>query len=597
MKYTLPAFILTCCYCIVLISSDIIATTTCENSTCLVTSADALDTSTSSAATTAAAAAAAAAASTIAATFTVNKGAIIIAPSGLKLTLLKKIGILGEESPECHAISRSSEMVLRSKFNQGKVEKGLLLPPTKTSQKHPMLLPPPASFRPLESPKYFTGLDMAVFSPIPLATRIEEKRPRSRRFPARYKVDTKQHGKGSCGEVWKAKSTVKNEFFILKRMFVHRGVHVWYSGWREIFFGRLLRGLPNVARFVEYFETKNEEKDVELGKSTAGELESDLWLVFRDEGESLRNFLYSQIGASAIVEPSPEWVKLKLNSGRDTFKVIHDIMFNILQGLHQIHTRGVTHRDIKPSNIVVQQAHSSREQTILKLVDFGSSIVFLANSSEPNNMYPNGATTFDMTEKYMPLDLRIRTLLLEEDKIEVPIIIIPNALTTAIDLWSTGVLLLEMLLGTDEPFTIDGRLRAKIEQKIRKAKKSTKEGAVTIPTTQLVDAVALATAAMEFCVLPAATLNEEFDQILPFLDLSVADDSTACEDSVIFESLKRRDSLHVGLSLFHKNEAKRIIQLLRGLLVFDPQQRITASEALALPLFKHSKTYIYKNFT
>ena len=57
-------------------------------------------------------------------------------------------------------------------------------------------------------------------------------------------------------------------------------------------------------------------------------------------------------------------------------------------------------------------------------------------------------------------------------------------------------------------------------------------------------------------------------------------------------TLLRRDPLHLGLSLMKEYEAKEMVELLRGLLQWDPQQRVTADEALNYPIFQGMKTML-----
>jgi serine/threonine protein kinase len=402
-----------------------------------------------------------------------------------------------------------------------------------------------------------------------------------------------------------------------------------------------------VARFVEYFEVGSNEKSKKDTKEE--QIFTDLWLVFKDEGESLRHFLYSQNGP--IIETSKEWSKMKSN-GDDTYTVIRDIMYNVLNGLKQIHERGVTHRDIKPSNIVVRRSRSPTSRPMLKLVDFGSAMYSHKRRNNDNdnddsnkreesfksstffeNMYGlDGPTTYDMTEKYMPLDLRIQTLLLKvsngknsRDDAFVPVV--SDEMTTSIDMWSTGIVLLEMILGTDTPFQMNGKKRLKIKRRILKGYDQKID---TIPIEHLIDAVVLIEAAKEYCILPSrpssSTVNNSsnstgtmlqawlddietairgnvgkgekgsndhdkkmwWDQIEPYLLRSEAEagDQEECDENSLLNTLERHDPLHLGLSLIKEYEAKELIQLLQGLLHWNPQKRVTASEALSYPIFQ-----------
>ena len=60
--------------------------------------------------------------------------------------------------------------------------------------------------------------------------------------------------------------------------------------------------------------------------------------------------------------------------------VFKEIVIGLANALKVIHSKGVMHRDIKPDNIYI---NNSEEKTIIKLGDFGSSILIKDNTSEP----------------------------------------------------------------------------------------------------------------------------------------------------------------------------------------------------------------------
>ena len=142
-----------------------------------------------------------------------------------------------------------------------------------------------------------------------------------------------------------------------------------------------------------------------------------------------------------------------------------------------------------------------------------------------------------------------------------------------------------MILGTDKPFEVSGRRRLKIKQKIKR-----NHGEKESITEELVEAVALLTGAMEFCVVPSQATNDQhmqwYDQVLPYLDMS-----EDCDDEIILQTLKRRDPLNIGLSLMKEYDAIDFIQLLRSLLRWDPTKRVTAAEALQLPVFEGMSSF------
>eukprot|EP01138_Halocafeteria_seosinensis_P014598 gb/GECG01014903.1/.p1 GENE.gb/GECG01014903.1/~~gb/GECG01014903.1/.p1 ORF type:complete len:803 (+),score=98.06 gb/GECG01014903.1/:1-2409(+) len=110
-----------------------------------------------------------------------------------------------------------------------------------------------------------------------------------------------QIGRGGQGEVWRAVKVTEettdstpgttNQRFILKRVFSYRGRRVVESGWREVYFGELLKHHKQVSTLVEYFTvTRHVDSRSKFDEDRIPVTE--LWLVFEDEGSSLHRFLY-----------------------------------------------------------------------------------------------------------------------------------------------------------------------------------------------------------------------------------------------------------------------------------------------------------------
>jgi serine/threonine protein kinase len=115
----------------------------------------------------------------------------------------------------------------------------------------------------------------------------------------------------------------------------------------------------------------------------------------------------------------------------------------ILQGIHHIHEKRVAHRDIKPENIVI-----SHDGTMM-ITDFGLAARQCGWASG------SGANTCCGTLQYMAPELACR-----------------RAHGMAVDMWSLGILLFEMLVGrspfeyggvSDKPFYIINVLRQPVD--------------------------------------------------------------------------------------------------------------------------------------
>jgi serine/threonine protein kinase len=217
---------------------------------------------------------------------------------------------------------------------------------------------------------------------------------------------------------------------------------------REIYFGTLLQGNSLFSRFESYFST-----------------DDDFWLVFRDEGISLNNLLYAAVSRdmNPILEPSLFWKKLRTTqNGQYTMR---GIIHQLIKGIAVLHSKDILHRDIKPSNILI---NSEDDNPRVVIADF-SSAVAATNMKLYDQLGPSGR---EETEKYSPPEV-LRTLL-DQDFVAYD----PSD-PYSYDIWSIGVVFLELLLGTDEVFSVDQRTSAMIRQRLRGAdEKKIKLGSV-----------------------------------------------------------------------------------------------------------------------
>jgi serine/threonine protein kinase len=256
--------------------------------------------------------------------------------------------------------------------------------------------------------------------------------------------------RGGHGEVWRGRKISreglvdKNRSYILKRMHIDDRPDILRCVLREIYFGSKLKGVSDVARYVSYFATV-----------------TDYWLVFMDEGVSLEKLLYAVTisDVSAMLEPSQLWKKLRTPSGASSMR---GIMQQIITSVADLHFRGITHRDIKPSNILLNTEAEAR----ILMADFSSAV---SDEALGQGLYGDlGPLTDEETLQYAPPEV----VLFASTESEVPF---DSQYPMSYDIWSVGVVFLEMILGTSDVFTVDQRTGAMIAHRMRRLDVSSKE--------------------------------------------------------------------------------------------------------------------------
>ncbi|CAK9083194.1 unnamed protein product [Durusdinium trenchii] len=362
-------------------------------------------------------------------------------------------------------------------------------------------------------------------------------------------------GRGSFGEAWRAVTLDGSmKEVVLKRLFVEKGEHVRRSGEREIHFGSILQHRHHIARFLESFE--------EIGMVEEGKKQVELWLVFENEGFSLTHFLFKTQPGSQVVERSTFWwlVKQGLPWGG---QVIKNFAYQLLQGLAVAHAANITHRDVKGSNIFVTDTWPP----VLRLGDFGSALT-TPPGEEVRKLYGlEGPSDDDETSEYKPPeaglfdDLLLQRVGLRGDG---------PWRNRSYDMWSLGVLLLELILGTRDLYHVDDRRWLKEEFQLHK----------NVPEERRAQGRMLL-ALLDLCLGPRGVWTEAplrwfFE---PELSGPLAGEPRQCSDAEFAERLQVQDAAGVGLP----NAAGR--DLLRRLLSWDPNERIQAQDALKHPWF------------
>ncbi|KAF8502440.1 kinase-like domain-containing protein [Gautieria morchelliformis] len=144
----------------------------------------------------------------------------------------------------------------------------------------------------------------------------------------------------------------------------------------------------------------------------------DLKAFFYSNGESKAHEVYLNLVLEyvpdTVYRASRHYVKLKQPMPMLQIKLY---MYQVLRSLAYIHSVGICHRDIKPQNLLLNPATG-----VLKLCDFGSAKILVAG--EPN-------VSYICSRYYRAPEL----------------IFGATNYTTNIDIWSTGCVMAELMLG------------------------------------------------------------------------------------------------------------------------------------------------------
>ena len=248
---------------------------------------------------------------------------------------------------------------------------------------------------------------------------------------------------GGHGEIWRAHRILSqdardmNVSYILKRMHIRDRYDIKKCAEREIYFGKYLQGNILFSRFEAYFGDEN-----------------DYWLVFRDEGISLNNLLYASVNKdlNPVLQPSEFWRRMRTTHlGKSTMK---GIVHQLIKGLASLHSHRVLHRDVKPSNVLINTETLPR----LVIADFSSAV---STDAVERGLYdPLGPTVMEETPEYSPPEV----LLVSQSQGAAPY---DAQHPYSYDTWSVGVVFLELILGTNDVFSVDQRTSAMIRHKMR----------------------------------------------------------------------------------------------------------------------------------
>ncbi|KAI3423253.1 uncharacterized protein J3R85_011217, partial [Psidium guajava] len=328
----------------------------------------------------------------------------------------------------------------------------------------------------------------------------------------------------SSGQYFNSSSTnncgsAADDLFILKRIMVEKGLAVYLSGLREKYFGEVFlnasKPLEDISRGAEDIISKESEsrfsEKSEIITSATHKIQESrtlvsglpnrfsqrrdfceegldhiatyvesfesrskgMWLVFHHEGVSLSKLLYT-VGEvegrgdggiedrkhAQVLRPSKWWHWLKTTEAGQ--KDMCNLIWQLLLALKACHDRNITHRDIKPENMVI--CFEDREtgrclrgtpygdknyNSKMRIIDFGSAI----NQFTLKHLYGSaGPSRAEQTTEYTPPEA-----LLNETWYR-------GSTTVKYDMWSVGVVMLELILGSPDVFQIRALTRTLLDQ-------------------------------------------------------------------------------------------------------------------------------------
>jgi hypothetical protein len=259
---------------------------------------------------------------------------------------------------------------------------------------------------------------------------------------SQYRMKDGAFAGGSHGEVWRGRRRCRKdeqsesyckESLIFKLLRVDKGYKILEAGLREVYFGRWLAQQQDVhakmyTSYVDHFFRE---------RRPGRELE--LWIVFRDAGPSLRNYLYTGVstGSYVVFQHSKLWTQLRMSLSRRQNSIDDDksvvplsdsgdktgvedekvyllgqrlmkmVLRQMIESVAFLHENGVIHRDIKPSNILCKTNLDLESLVLINgtspvvhcvLADFSSAW----NNHTDWNLYTRGPSRAEQTDEYAP---------------------------------------------------------------------------------------------------------------------------------------------------------------------------------------------------
>mmetsp|Transcript_35221 Transcript_35221/g.78392 ORF Transcript_35221/g.78392 Transcript_35221/m.78392 type:complete len:424 (-) Transcript_35221:704-1975(-) len=290
----------------------------------------------------------------------------------------------------------------------------------------------------------------------------------------KYEIQQKL-GKGAYGVVWKAVDRKTKEVVALKKIFdAFQNATDAQRTFREVMFLQDLNSHDNIIKLLNVLKAENDR---------------DLYLIF----EYMETDLHAVIRANILEEVHKQY-----------------IMYQLFKALKYMHSGELLHRDIKPSNLLLNS------DCQVKLADFGlARSVSQLNASDGHNPI---LTDYVATRWY-----RAPEILLGSTKY-----------TYGVDMWSSGCILGELLLGKP--------------------------------------------------IFPGTSTMNQLDRIMEFTGRPSPEDIDAIDSPFASTMMEGCTITHARrLHEMFPTASPEAADLLKHLLVFNPNKRLTCEQALRHP--------------
>jgi mitogen-activated protein kinase 15 len=280
-------------------------------------------------------------------------------------------------------------------------------------------------------------------------------------------------GKGAYGIVWKAVDKRSRDVVALKKVFdAFQNATDAQRTFREIMFLQELNGHENIIRLLNVIRAENDR---------------DIYLVF----DFMETDLHAVIRANILQDIHKQY-----------------IIYQILKALKFMHSGQLLHRDLKPGNVLLDS------NCLAKVADFG-----LARSLSPEDEGSAPVLTDYVATRWY----RAPEILLGSTRY-----------TKAVDMWSLGCILGEMLAGKP--------------------------------------------------VFPGTSTLNQLDRVMSFTGRPSAEDVESLQSSLAQTMLESLPPCRTrSLQEFFPSASEDALDLVQNLMQFNPSKRLTIEQALSHP--------------